>query len=169
VRWNAARRRYLVRVECFNCGSAVPEGGRYCPQCGLRQRAGDAPELTVAARHLAPSASRPPRTETAWDVCEIRWWQGYIKADFYAHVVNPNGDGSDIARSPTFWWRGPGPPSPSAAPLAAHKALVKLLVDSGWEPVGEPRPWFAQRFRRRVFAIEEAGATVPSGRLPDGD
>ena len=125
-------------MECRNCGAALPDEARFCPQCGVR--------VTVA-----PAGTQDPGAEraSAWDYCEIRWWRGYLKADFYAHVFTENGGGLDIARSPTFWWRRDEQPAPVDAALVAHVTLVRALVDSGWEPFGEATPWYARRFRRR--------------------
>lgn len=59
----------------------------------------------------------------------------------------------------------PRPPATDDNTLAAHKALVDLLLAEGWEPV-VPRgqQWWQQSFRRRVRTEEEGWGifiTVP--------
>jgi hypothetical protein len=82
-----------------------------------------------------------------WELCEIDCWQGYLKSDFYAHRLGHE-SGPEIGRSPMFRWRGGAPPPREEKILAVHGTLVRRLLDAGWEPVGEPKPWYAQRFRR---------------------
>lgn len=148
-------------MDCSNCGSALPDDARFCPQCGIRLRG---PDTSPPFEGADAGPARDPIPPTAWDVCEIRWWQGYLKADFYAHLLSSKTDGTDIARSPTFWWRRDEPPSAADAALVAHEALVDALVESGWEPTGVARPWFAQRFRRRrVLGGPDFVETPPPG------
>ena len=103
------------------------------------------------------------RAHEHWDVCEIGWWRGYLKSEFYAIAVGPDRREYEAGRSRQFVWRKEAPP-----PLehdrarAAHEALVQKLVESGWEQVGEASPWYAQRFRRharglRVVSGDDAG------------
>lgn len=113
----------------------------------LPERAPDVEERAV----VAPGVER----------CEIRWWRGYLKAQFYAYAVTENGLEAVVATSPTFWWRHAEPPSPTKAAVAARMALVETLVAQGWrvEPTtGEATgaPWFAGSFRYRVRANARA-------------
>jgi hypothetical protein len=133
-------------MSCFNCGSELPEGARFCPTCG-------AP--VGEANGIAPS---PPAT--SWELCEIACWRGYLKADFYARGLGR--DGEEIARSHMFRWRRDGAPPREGKFLAAYEELVALLAARGWEPVGEPRPWYAQRFRRRLAGVYELAAESPA-------
>lgn len=96
----------------------------------------------------------------ALERCEIRWWRGYVKSQFYAHGVTEEGLEFVVATSPMFLWRRATPPPPTKAAVAARIALVETLVARGWER-DEPRlragateaPWFAGTFRRRVLAV----------------
>jgi hypothetical protein len=128
--------------SCANCGSETPADARFCPRCGapLRERAAEPPE--------AP----PPRfvlPGEGWELCEIAWWRGYVKSEFYAVA-----DGREFARSRSFRWRAERPPAPDhAAARAAHEALVGRLKEAGWEPLGQAVPWYAQRFRRQAAGL----------------
>lgn len=90
--------------------------------------------------------------------CEIRWWRGYVKAQFYAHAVTTEGLEVVVATSPMFWWRHVEPPAPTKAAVAARMALVETLVAGGWRVESTPgdaaadAPWFAGTFHHRVRA-----------------
>jgi hypothetical protein len=82
--------------------------------------------------------------------CEIQWWRGYLRSDFYAFAVRPGGTTTVIARSPSFHWRSSDPP-PSRGPAAeAHAALVERLGTEGWESAGTGDAWYRTRLRRRL-------------------
>ncbi|MGH2995248.1 MAG: zinc ribbon domain-containing protein, partial [Gaiellaceae bacterium] len=118
-------------AHCPNCGANVPQRARFCPRCGAPQR------------EVGGFAS------PAQDVCEIRWWHGYLKAEFYALAVGEDGQESEIARSPQFFSRRGNPPTGDhEKATAAHEKLVARLTAAGWEPLGKAVPWYAQRFRR---------------------
>ncbi|MGH3031341.1 MAG: hypothetical protein ACRDNE_11395 [Gaiellaceae bacterium] len=101
-----------------------------------------------------PVEERPPLHVAVpavgdWEECEIDWWRGYVKSDFYALAVGPGGERYVAARSPAFrWWRREPPleESPGAEP---HARLVARLVADGWEPVGSGLAWYKTRLRRR--------------------
>jgi hypothetical protein len=82
-------------------------------------------------------------------MCVIERWQGYVKSDFYARGSNAAG-AREIARSPLFFSRQRDLPPDNEKALAAHGVLVEELMEAGWQPVGQPRPWYAQKFRRPV-------------------
>lgn len=96
--------------------------------------------------------------------CEIRWWRGYVKAQFYAHAVTKEGLEGVVATSPMFWWRHVGPPAPTKAAVAARMALVETLVARGWRVESTPRdaaadaPWFAGTFHHRVRTTARASS-----------
>jgi hypothetical protein len=84
-----------------------------------------------------------------WELCEIFWWRGYVKAEFYAVAGS-----QELARSPAFRWRGLDPPERDhEAARASHDTLVQRLVDEGWEPLGDAVPWYAQRFHRHASRL----------------
>jgi hypothetical protein len=124
---------------CPNCGFDLAAEMRFCPRCGTpAANGGKAPRRRQKGIALVPA-------ESSGDLCEIEYWQGYVKADFGARVA---ATGAEVARSRLFWWRHRRPPAAEGDALAAHRELVQHLRDLGWEPVGRPRPWYAQRFRR---------------------
>jgi len=90
---------------------------------------------------------RPPSASIRSETCEIAWWRGYVKSDFYA-----KGDGSDdgyvVERSPLFKWRSAEPPPRTEPAVAACEALVGVLLAQGWEPAGRGTEWYSRRFRR---------------------
>ena len=101
-----------------------------------------------------PAEERSPLRVTApeaggWEECEIDWWRGYFKADFYALALRPGGERYVAARSPTFpWWRSE-PPLEEGLGAEAHARLVARLVADGWEPVAGGLAWYKTRLRRR--------------------
>jgi hypothetical protein len=98
----------------------------------------------------APAAA-PSET---WIVCDVVWWRGYSSSDFYARGVAADRD-FEVARSPEFWWPHDEPPPPEHRQAhAAHAALVRALISTGWEPLGGSSPWYAQRFRRRGLPVD---------------
>jgi hypothetical protein len=137
-------------MTCFNCGGELPEGARFCPSCG-------APVGEV-------NAVAPLRPVTSWELCEIGCWRGYLKAEFYARRIGR--DGEEIARSRMFrWWHDSLPPREGKV-LAAYEELVARLAAAGWEPVGEARPWYAQRFRRRLAGLYDLATQGPAVATP---
>lgn len=134
-------------MTCFNCGGELPAGARFCPSCGAPV-GGTTPPAT------------PPRPGTSWELCEIACWRGYLKADFYARRLGQNGE--ELARSRMFRWRRDGPPPREGKFLAAHEGLAAKLRDAGWEPVGEPHPWYAQRFRRQIAGVYDIPPEQPA-------
>lgn len=134
-------------MTCFNCGSELPESARFCASCGA----------PVEGRAPPATALRPG---TSWELCEIGCWRGYLKADFYARRIGQ--DGEEFARSRMFRWRRNGPPPREGKILAAHEILAAKLRGAGWEPVGEPRPWYAQRFRRQIAGVYDIPAEHPA-------
>ena len=116
----------------------------------------------VALPERAPDVDEPAVVAAGVERCEIRWWRGYVKSQFYAHAVTKEGLEVVVARSPMFWWRHAEQPPPTKAAVAARMALVETLVAWGWRVEPTPRnqvtraPWFAGRFRYRVRANARA-------------
>jgi hypothetical protein len=141
--------------SCPNCGGRLSQSARFCPHCGVPQR----PLGTPAPKpgHKGPSLDR-------WELCEITWWRGYVKSEFYANGVGADGAEYEVARSRQFRWRRPEPPpADHEQARAAHEGLVGSLTQSGWEPIGEGLLWYASRFRRH------AGLRVLAGELQLAD
>lgn len=131
-------------VVCGNCARGVPYGSQFCPHCGAAQR-GD--------NGSAPVTSEPA-TEWAW--CEIEWVRSFRGSEFQARPLTPEAD-QELVRSPMFGWRKLDPPPEADADAReAHEALVRHLVATDWEPVGENGPWYAERFRRPAFGPRQA-------------
>jgi len=134
-------------TSCANCGSGLPGSARFCPTCGAPQDLG----RLVAA----PSSAPLPRQQSAWEVCEIRWWHGSIASEFYALAFDPLRGEYVAARSPSFWWtRSQAPSTPGERLRVAHEVLVKELEAAGWEPFDQAAPWYARRFRRRALSLD---------------
>jgi hypothetical protein len=92
-------------------------------------------------------------------VCEIGWWHGYVKADFFALALGADQHEFEAARSPQFWWYRSDPPgSDHEGARSAHEALVHKLIDNGWEPMGRGAVWYSQRFRRTAGSLRVLGA-----------
>jgi hypothetical protein len=100
------------------------------------------------------------------ELCEIRWWRGYIKAEFYAVELGEGVSASEVERSPQFvWLQNEPPPDGHRRAKAAHDRLVARLGARGWEPLGQAVPWYAQRFRRSVAGLRVLPAD--GGGAPD--
>ena len=57
-------------MYCGHCGTAIPEGGLFCPQCGAKAEAPTQPDpvpvpVQESPMSEAPSAVIPPVPETA--------------------------------------------------------------------------------------------------------
>ena len=110
------------------------------------------PAAAPPALALAPQAPGAPESldEGLWEVCEIDCWRGYLKSEFYATAMTPEGEEYAAGRSPAFRWRGNGAPEPTTeAVAAAHEALVAQLAREGWEPYEDGPAWYSRRLRRR--------------------
>lgn len=97
----------------------------------------------------APPLHVPAPLGGDWEECEIDWWRGYVKSDFYALAVGPGGESYVAARSPTFRWLRREPPPEESRGAEPHARLVAHLVAEGWEPVGSRFAWYKTRLRRR--------------------
>jgi hypothetical protein len=98
-----------------------------------------------------------------WERCEIEWWRGYIKSDFYAVAFRPTGEWYVAERSPSFRWRHTEPPREGSAGREEHAQLVGRLVKEGWQPVGNGPVWYQTRFRRPVPpSLDELAGTLGS-------
>jgi hypothetical protein len=97
---------------------------------------------------LSPQARLADRLEgddvdETHEMCEIACWRGYVTWQFF--VESPF---EPSLASPYFRAPGKGVPEQTETSLAAHAALVELLVAAGWEPEGYGEDWFAERFQR---------------------
>jgi hypothetical protein len=142
-------------VECSNCGQALPDAARFCWRCGAPTS-----EPPLRAGDFSGQQAEPAR----YEVCEIDYWRGYLKCDFYARGIADE-SGYEVVRSPLFPWFRNTPPPRDGKALAAHTTLVQRLTDAGWEPMGARGPWYAHRFRRAIFDdLEDAAFTADSRR-----
>jgi hypothetical protein len=89
----------------------------------------------------------PATVDTA--TCAIAVWRGYRKAAFYAQAFDSRGEEVALSESPLFRWRGNGMPEQTEAAAKAHRALLDLLRQSGWEPTGYGTSWFDVTLTRR--------------------
>jgi len=80
-------------------------------------------------------------------VCEILWWSGYLKGQFYVLTDRPLVTGQPL-ESPMFRARGSDGPERTDAAVAAHESLVAALAAGGWERDGRGLHWYSDRFRR---------------------
>jgi hypothetical protein len=97
-----------------------------------------------------PRRPSPRATPLGAEECEIEWWRGYIKSDFYAFALRPDGTPRILARSPSFRWRSSDPPPPEGPAVEAYAALIELLTAWGWESAEIGGPWYRTRLRRRL-------------------
>ena len=137
-------------MYCGNCGASLPPDARFCFVCG------------------APTAVRAPVVEAAQDpTCRIRLWRGYVKAEFYVELDDPE-EGPSVLRSRSFWWRHDTPPPADDEDVRdAYGELVERLYALGWEQVGHHSPWYAQRFRKADDELQAVEEDDGGGRVRD--
>jgi hypothetical protein len=91
-----------------------------------------------------------PGLPAAGETCELCYtthWGVLITCRFWARAVGAAGE-YNAGESRAWVGRYPYPDDPHA--VAARAALVRRLVDDGWQHVGTGWPWFNDRFRRRA-------------------
>ena len=100
------------------------------------------PRLHEAEQDEAETETRQTGAEEA---CEIVWWRGYVKSQFYVQSDSPL---DEVLTSRLFRFRGSEEPEQEGAAADAHRALVEELRAAGWVPDGRGEQWFSERFRR---------------------
>ncbi len=90
-------------------------------------------------------AETETRQTGAEEACEIVWWRGYVKSQFYVQSDSPL---DEVLMSRLFRFRGSEEPEPEGAAADAHRALVEELRAAGWVPDGRGEQWYSERFRR---------------------
>jgi hypothetical protein len=125
------------------------------PRAAKRERRATTQRAHPPQRHVAPA--RPPAVHTQGSepppapgeaMCEIRFWRGYRKANFYACVFSVDGETLAVAESPFFRARGGGMPEQTEEAVAAYDALRQRLEQSGWEHAASGRTWFGDVYSR---------------------
>lgn len=142
---------HIVTMYCANCGTELPDGARFCVRCGA-----------PAGSPAAPPAATDEQT------VQIRLWRGYVNAEFYAELADPDTGGLHVERSRAFRWRNDEPPPRDRDDvLDAYEGLVAWLQALGWEQVGIRKPWYAQRFRRVDEPLAALSDDPAGSRLRD--
>lgn len=102
--------------------------------------------VEVLSPHTRLHEAEQEEAETrAEEVCEIVWWRGYVKSQFYVESDSPL---DEVLVSRLFRFRGREEPEQVGAAADAHRALVEDLRAAGWVPDGRGERWFSERFRR---------------------
>lgn len=130
-------------MYCSRCGTDIPDEANYCWECGKPQKPDAIPVL--------------PRYET----CEIAWDEVKVHRAktvdlmFWANAVGKDGAynaGESDVFSQRYFVLGrlyDGPNGHIAECANAHAALVKKLIDEGWESTPDRGAmWYQLRFRR---------------------
>src|SRR5438128_5422017 len=98
------------------------------------------PAFPAGDEQHAPPALEQPHPEVRLEGCTISRWRGYRSSTFVALLD----DGTPVAESADFRWRGGSPPPDSGAPRQAFDDLCAELRRLGWSDAGvEPDAWFA--------------------------
>jgi hypothetical protein len=110
-----------------------------------------------------PTEARQTRlTGNRTQECEVRWWRGYVKSQFFAVATDAGADVT-VAVSPSFRWRKGKPPPETPEAAAALRALVGSLEHKGWKVVGRGEEWFAVRLAA-ARTVDCGGIDVPQSR-----
>jgi len=81
--------------------------------------------------------------------CEIRWFRGYLKSQFYAELRDePSSEPQAVASSRWFKWREGAAPPPGPEIVAARDELLEALRLAGWQPCGRGGEWYSDRLER---------------------
>ncbi len=115
---------------------------------GLSTAVAEPPVRATARADSSPIQTLSPQVavdEQVEQVCEILWWRGYIKSQFYVEADPPL---SREITSRAFRARGSDAPEQDTAAVAAYEALVEALASAGWAREGRGAHWFSDRFRR---------------------
>jgi hypothetical protein len=105
-----------------------------------------------ATRSTPPRQTPPPPLATASDestTCEIEWFRGYVKSQFYVLLDSPWEGSPRRIESPWFAWRQADPPPPLPEIVAARDRLLAKLEGDGWTAHGRGRAWYSQRLTPR--------------------
>jgi hypothetical protein len=124
---------------CSKCGTEIPDEANFCWKCGKPQR----PDVSPVA--------------STYETCEIVYGvlkQNFLFDDlgFWAKAIGKNGT-YNAGFSPKIFVgdKSLGPKSDIETNVNAHNALVKKLINDGWEPTGgRGEAWFNLRFKRLV-------------------
>jgi hypothetical protein len=122
----------------------VPRPGRSERRHTRRAQA----KRSTPPRHTPPLPPRPAASVES-STCEIEWFRGYVKSQFYVLLDAPaEGSWRRIA-SPWFAWRQAEPPPPLPEIVAARDKLLAKLEGDGWKACGRGRAWYSQRLTPR--------------------
>jgi len=119
---------------CPNCGTQLPDDSNFCLKCGQALHAGE-----------HPSGETPK-----WEMCEIEYavvrtaMIGKSEFKFWAKATGPNGT-HNAGESPVFKGGRDWPTRENGDML---NILIAKLMKDGWEPVGQGRAWYNERFRK---------------------
>jgi hypothetical protein len=102
-----------------------------------------------AAAHPGRSRRAQPGDQPLDDTatCRIAWSPRPGRSRFEAVIEGETGTTRTTLISPSFWWPSARVPTRTPEALRAHRSLVELLKQGGWEVEGQGREWFATRLR----------------------
>jgi hypothetical protein len=135
-------------MHCIHCGKQIQDDASFCPCCGKA--------ATKVAKTDEGSFVEQCQITYYWKEirmrCELYFWadaigkSGKYNAGESPHFIFGSFLFNDYADMPTG-----GSPSEMTKSSNAHRALVKQLLDDGWEPLAERgEQWWELRFRRKV-------------------
>ena len=108
-------------------------------------------EATVVPSVDGPVKPAEPEEETReLEYCTVECWRGYVKSQFFARALRPDGRSYIAARSPFFRSWHSGEPEESEQARGAHGQLLLFLRSTGWEHrAGEcDWAWYSACFAR---------------------
>ena len=136
-------------MQCFNCGTELPDEAGFCWKCGRPQAPTSEPDADFEVGLVDCKLVTDARQFSSW-LGSHDWFHG-ARLQFVAQASGPSGN-YVAAESPVFKAEAEFPP-PDDDPRSqrVYQKFVMDLVDQGWEMMGtQGGEWFNQRLRRRV-------------------
>lgn len=144
---------------CWNCGTQTRDDASFCPKCGKPQKQGG----DVAAININVTS------DDVWETCEINlvyaklqvgtmpeWLLTRKEWYFEATAIGTQGRYVAALSEQLFLisevavdnYTKEVYPKENARPKL--DAMIRKLVDDGWQPIGRGEKWYGERFRRLV-------------------
>ena len=138
-------------MYCIHCGASMPEGVKYCPNCGNSQSTKPGQEGSLVGK-VNPSSNGQPQYEYCEIVFESKMGLVFIKGRFWAKAAGPRG--VYPAAVGKKWETGaPQDVGNRRKYESACDDMVMMLIKDGWELIPNKGPNYWNFKFRRLVAI----------------